>query len=106
MDATSSRPSNGKARDEAFGARVKRLRQDADLTLQHLSNRSGLACSTLSKVENSQISLTYENILRLAGCLNIDVAALFMREPGVMTPSRRSVTRLRRLEGGIAPVRL
>jgi transcriptional regulator with XRE-family HTH domain len=93
MDISPDRPSSGRARDEAFGARVKRLRHRANLTLQQLSSRSGLASSTISKVENSQISLTYENILRLAAGLEIDVAALFAPEPDVMAAGRRSVTR-------------
>jgi transcriptional regulator with XRE-family HTH domain len=82
-----------KQRDEAFGQRIKRLRQAASLTLQQLSNRSGLATSTISKVENNQISPTYENILRLADGLEVDVAALFVRDSSAMALGRRSITR-------------
>jgi transcriptional regulator with XRE-family HTH domain len=82
-----------KARDEYFGPRIKRLRRDADLTLQQLSDRSGLAISTISKVENSQISPTYENILRLADGLEVDVADLFVKGSSAMASGRRSITR-------------
>jgi transcriptional regulator with XRE-family HTH domain len=82
-----------KVRDEAFGQRIKRLRREANLTLQQLSERSGLAISTISKVENSQISPTYENILRLADGLEVDVADLFARGSSAMALGRRSITR-------------
>lgn len=79
--------------DGAFGLRVRRLRQELTLTLQQLGERSGLATSTLSKIENGQISPTYENLLRLADGLNVDVAELFNRQSHAMTSGRRSVTR-------------
>lgn len=63
------------------------------MTLQQLSVRSGLAVSTISKVENNQISPTYENILRLADGLEVDVAELFTRAPSAMASGRRSITR-------------
>jgi transcriptional regulator with XRE-family HTH domain len=82
-----------KKRDENFGPRIRRLRQQAGLTLQQLSERTGLAFSTISKVEKSQISPTYENILRLADGLGVDVALLFSDRPETMTSGRRTVTR-------------
>jgi transcriptional regulator with XRE-family HTH domain len=82
-----------KARDEAFGQRIKRLRQEASLTMQQLSDRSGLATGTISKVENNQISPTYENILRLADGLEVDVADLFAKGSSAMASGRRSITR-------------
>jgi transcriptional regulator with XRE-family HTH domain len=90
--AVENRPER-KQRDEAFGKRIKRLRQDASLTLQKLSDRSGLAISTLSKVENNQISPTYENLLRLADGLEVDVADLFAKGSSAMASGRRSITR-------------
>jgi len=82
-----------KKRDESFGPRIRRLRHDAGLTLQELSLKTGLAFSTISKVEKSQISPTYENILRLAGGLGVDVATLFTGTSVPVTTGRRSVTR-------------
>jgi transcriptional regulator with XRE-family HTH domain len=82
-----------KSLDEAFGSRVKRLRQKAGLTLQQLSEKASLAPSTISKVENNQISPTYENILRLADGLNVDIAELFAQGASVMASGRRSITR-------------
>jgi transcriptional regulator with XRE-family HTH domain len=82
-----------KKRDESFGPRIRRLRQEAGLTLQELSLKTGLAFSTISKVEKSQISPTYENILRLADGLAVDVAKLFSETSVSMTTGRRTVTR-------------
>lgn len=80
-------------KNKAFAARVRQLRQDCCLTLQQLGQRSGLAASTISKVENGQMSPTYENILRFAEGLGVDVAELF-RAPLAAAPSgRRSITR-------------
>ena len=82
-----------KKRDQGFGPRVRRLRHRSGLTLQELGARSGLAFSTISKVEKGQISPTYENVLRLAEGLDVDVAELFADETVAMASGRRSVTR-------------
>jgi transcriptional regulator with XRE-family HTH domain len=79
--------------DTGFGSRIKQFRRDRSLTLQQLANQSGLAVSTISKVEQGQLSPTYENILKLANGLQVDVAELFNANPNRMTSSRRSVTR-------------
>ena len=80
-------------RDAGFGGRIKAFRTGRGLTLQRLSDACGLAASTISKVEQNQISPTYENILRLADGLGVDVAELFSKGPSRMTSGRRSVTR-------------
>ena len=46
----------------------------------------------LSKVENQRISLTYDNLIRLAVGLNVDVAELFSDAAG-STNARRSIAR-------------
>lgn len=60
-----------------FGAHIRTLRKRQGLTLVEVSGRAGLAASTLSKVENGHISLTYDNLLRLADGLGVDFARLF-----------------------------
>lgn len=79
--------------DTGFGARIKQFRQARGLTMQALAQQSGLAQSTISKVEQGQLSPTYENILRLAGGLQVDVVELFDSQSSRMTYGRRSVTR-------------
>ena len=76
----------------AFGERIRRLRLKRRLTLQQLAKACGLAISTISKVENGQMSPTYENIVRLAPGLGIDVGDLFSDRDTEPT-GRRSITR-------------
>lgn len=79
---------------EQFATTVRELRRRADATLQQLAERSGLSASTLSKIENGQLSPTYETLLRLADGLQVDIAELFDGEaPTEMSTGRRSVTR-------------
>jgi len=48
--------------------------------LAQLSKNTGLAISTLSKVENNQISLTYHNLAKLASGMSLDLADFFAPE--------------------------
>ena len=68
-----AQPSNG----ELLGMRLRRLRRERDWTLAEVSKRTGLAVSTLSKVERNQISLTYNRLAKLAEGLELDVANFF-----------------------------
>lgn len=76
-----------------LGPTIRRRRQAAGLSLRELGARSGLAASTLSKIENSQISPTYDSLLRLVDGLGLDLAQLF--DPTSVDPAhgRRVVTR-------------
>jgi len=104
MPSTAPAPANDKSyleKSESFALIVRALRQRASLTLQELSRRSGLAVSTISKIENGQLSPSYETILRLADGLQVDVAELFNTEPSVNAAGRRSITR--RGQGKVHP---
>ena len=46
---------------DALGVVVKRLRKERGWTLAEAGRRCGLAISTLSKVENGLLSLTFDN---------------------------------------------
>lgn len=78
--------------EESFGQRIRRLRQSAGLTLQEVGKRSGIAFSTVSRVEKGQLSPTYESIVRLAQGLDVDVAELFAASAPASAAGRRSVT--------------
>ncbi len=78
---------------EPIATILRRLRRDAGLTLQELGARCGLASSTLSKIENGQMSPTYDTILRVAGGLGIDMAELFTGTAPSDIGGRRTVTR-------------
>jgi len=60
-----------------LGSRVRELRKARDWTLEQAAARAGLARSTLSKIENGQMSPTYEALKKLATGLAISVPQLF-----------------------------
>ncbi len=91
---TQSRSRKPRGKSETLGPRVRRLRRDAGLTLKELATRTGLAFSTIAKVETSQISPTYENIIRLANGLGVDVTELFASPTQEMPSGRRTWTRV------------
>ena len=76
-----------------LGSRLRQLRNRNGWTLDQVSKMTDLAISTLSKVERNQTSLTYDNLLKLAEGLGIDMAELFSSAVSVPVPGRRSITR-------------
>ena len=60
-----------------LGARVRELRKARNWTLEQAAQQAGLARSTLSKIENSQMSPTYKALRKLAVGLEISVPQLF-----------------------------
>lgn len=76
-----------------LAAKLRLLRRNAELTLQQLSRRCGISASALSKIENGQLSPTYEKIAALALGLNVEVGELFSPTVKAAPLGRRSVTR-------------
>ncbi|OMH33649.1 helix-turn-helix domain-containing protein [Motiliproteus sp. MSK22-1] len=76
-----------------LGKRVKDIRLSHNLTLEEASKRTGLARSTLSKIENEQISPTFTAVQKLAKGLNIDIPQLFSSPKESRTAGRRDITR-------------
>lgn len=62
---------------ETVGARLRDARKANGLTLKALSERSGVAVSTISKAERGDIALTYDKFGALASALGLDYASLF-----------------------------
>ncbi|MTJ04118.1 MAG: helix-turn-helix domain-containing protein [Sediminimonas qiaohouensis] len=60
-----------------LGVRVRELRKARGMTLEQASGQAGLARSTMSKIENGQMSPTYEALKKLAVGLDISVPQLF-----------------------------
>ncbi|SON53168.1 helix-turn-helix domain-containing protein [Vibrio tapetis] len=75
-----------------LGKRIKEIRMELSLTLEDASKRTGLARSTLSKIENEQISPTFQAMQKLAGGLNIDMPQLFEPPRKKVATGRRDVT--------------
>ena len=80
-----------------IGSLLRALRARNDWTLKEMSQRCGIPLSTLSKVENDRLSLTYDKLLQVAQRLNLRMSELFAEEDSVPEPSvtaRRSIGRV------------
>jgi transcriptional regulator with XRE-family HTH domain len=77
-----------------LGARVRSLRKARNWTLEQAASQAGLARSTLSKIENGQMSPTYEALKKLAIGLEISVPQLFTPPADDKITGRLSVTKM------------
>lgn len=79
------------------GAALNAARKRQGLTLVELSTRCGLPVSTLSKLENGKMALTFDKLTRISEALGVDIAELFASAAGGSDPARfsgrRSITR-------------
>lgn len=79
------------------GAALKALRMQRGWTLAQVSKRTDLPISTLSKIENDRVSLTYDKLARISTGLGVDISQLFSPQvvgvPAGMVSGRRSITR-------------
>ncbi|MCE8527605.1 helix-turn-helix transcriptional regulator [Ruegeria pomeroyi] len=87
------------ATETSLGARVRQIRKTRKWTLKELSDRTGLAISTISKMERGEISLTYDRFMRLAQGLGLDVGELFDADAEGFAHGTITVTR-----AGEAPI--
>lgn len=71
------------------GERLRAIRKEHGLTLKALSARSGVALSTLSKIELGQISVSYEKFAAVAHAMDVDIAALFDARAGAAPSAGR-----------------
>lgn len=76
-----------------LGVRVRELRKAQGWTLEQAATQAGLARSTLSKIENGQMSPTYDALKKLAGGLQISVPQLFTPPQKGQVMGRMAVTR-------------
>lgn len=76
-----------------LGKRLKEIRKSLGLTLEEASKKTGLARSTLSKIENEQISPTFQAMQKLATGLQVDIPQLFAPPKQVVASGRRDITR-------------
>ncbi len=93
-----SDPSAPEGANSQLGHCLKAARQARGLTLKQVAERTGLALSTLSKVENGLMSLTYDKLLQLTSGLKMEIAELFnpaasRLERGPPVTARRSISR-------------
>ncbi len=76
-----------------LGHRVRELRKAKGWTLDQAATQAGLARSTLSKIENGQMSPTYDAVRKLAEGLKITVPQLFTPAAKPQVSGRMAVTK-------------
>ncbi|HEY1838373.1 MAG: helix-turn-helix domain-containing protein [Rhizomicrobium sp.] len=76
------------------GAALRALRMQRGWTLAEVSQRTDLPISTLSKIENDRVSLTYDKLARISTGLGVDISQLFAPQvvAGGAVNGRRCVT--------------
>ncbi|MBP6019175.1 MAG: helix-turn-helix transcriptional regulator [Burkholderiaceae bacterium] len=70
------------------------MRKTNNLTVAALSELAGVARSTISKVENGQMSPTFDVIQKLCNGLNENIVAFFSDDGSEPPTGRRSITRI------------
>jgi transcriptional regulator with XRE-family HTH domain len=82
-----------------LGQSLKDIRKQRGMTLNAASELTGLPVSTLSKIENNKMSLSYDKLLRICTALDVDISELFSGSsttPKASAPApsgRRSINR-------------
>jgi transcriptional regulator with XRE-family HTH domain len=80
------------------GTMLKNLRVGRGWKLSDLAERTGLQVSTLSKMENGKVALTYDKLAQISKALDVDVGSFFGPPRGAAAAAptltgRRSVIR-------------
>jgi transcriptional regulator with XRE-family HTH domain len=81
-----------------LGRALRAIRAKLGISLAEVALRTGVSISTLSKVENGQLSLTYDKLVQLSEGLSIDISVFFSETPTIaeateVVTARRSITR-------------
>ena len=77
---------------------LKALRQQKGWKLSDVAEKTGFPVSTLSKIENDKVALTYDKIARLSKGLDVDIGVFFaeggvLPAPVALATGRRSIVR-------------
>ena len=79
------------------GAALRALRAQRGLTLADVSTLSGMNVSTLSKIENGKVAMTFEKLLRISEGLGVDMSEFIgsttKDAPKLDGATRRSIAR-------------
>ncbi len=76
-----------------LGSRMKAVRQACGFTLESAAHRTGLALSTIHKIENGRVSPSYENLVRIARAYDIGMERLFSSDHEAHQTTRMTVTK-------------
>src|SRR5688572_22250372 len=87
-----------KGNNTGLAMALRNLRHEHGWTLADVSSLTGIPASTLSKVENAKLSLSYDKLLQLSRGIGVDITKLFDETSSstrnIEAPSnRRSVMR-------------
>lgn len=66
-------------RQQGVGRHIRRLRRYQQLTLQNVADKCGFTKSLLSKIENGKIIPPVSTLVKIAGALGTNVAALMTK---------------------------
>jgi transcriptional regulator with XRE-family HTH domain len=77
----------------SLGERLRQIRKERGWTLVQVAERSGLATSTVSKVERGRMTLAYDRFTQLAEGLEVDIGELFTPEGETFAPQSFALTR-------------
>lgn len=97
--ATKRAINHGPERDGNLGESLRRIRKERGMTLIEAGEKSGMPMSTISKIENNKMSLSYDKLLRICKALDIDISELFSgtpvaeKTPAPASSGRRSINR-------------
>jgi transcriptional regulator with XRE-family HTH domain len=76
-----------------LGARLRDWRTSRGLTLAMISEKTGVASSSLSKIENEQVSVSYHTLKKICDGLDIPIEDIINPEHKTFAPGRRSITK-------------
>ncbi len=63
-----------------LGKKIRQLRLDRGLTIQDVSEKTGLSKGLISQIENEQVSPPISTLMKIANALNVELAYFFMKE--------------------------
>jgi transcriptional regulator with XRE-family HTH domain len=84
-------PASGGADLNAVGPRLRRLRQEAGISLRQLAQRSGLSVGFLSQVERGLSSIALTRLHEVAAALGVTMAEFFGAVPVAPLPDDDAV---------------
>lgn len=76
-----------------LGTRMRAVRQSCGYTLEVAAQRTGLALSTIHKIENGRVSPSYENLIKIARAYEIGMERLFSADHAAVQTTRMTVTK-------------
>ena len=59
------------------GSKIRMLRKEKNMTLEELSNESGVALATLSRIENNKMNGTMHSHLNICKALKVSISELY-----------------------------